>query len=299
MKMSNLKPLYILALCFILTGCEDFFESTIELDPPPFEEKIAIHLFGSTESPIMTASIFAHYPIEEDKTLQETSLDDAQLNFYKNGNLRGTFQLLQSGSLQNYGFDNVEDLEEGQTYAIEVTHPDYPDVYRASQVVPFKSPLMDLGFQEEGGVDIDGDEASEVSVVFQDPADEVNYYEATILLQDDFSERYYDTYTSSTDPSASRGHLYDALVISDESFNGEKKRLNLQMYRTSEAELEGKLFVRWRNVTEDYYRFARSLNRFDEIGENPFTSPIQIYSNIENGTGIFSLYSEQIVQVDI
>jgi len=46
-------------------------------------------------------------------------------------------------------------------------------------------------------------------------------------------------------------------------------------------------------VTEAYYNFSKTKFARDEIGEdNPFQSPVQLYSNVNDGLGIIALYVE-------
>lgn len=51
-------------------------------------------------------------------------------------------------------------------------------------------------------------------------------------------------------------------------------------------------------VTEDTYKYYLSLGKFDESDEeSPFSTPVQIYSNVKGGTGIFGICTPARISV--
>lgn len=51
------------------------------------------------------------------------------------------------------------------------------------------------------------------------------------------------------------------------------------------------------SMSEDYYKYQKSyINQVTNIS-NPFASPIEVYSNIENGVGIFAGYNRQMIHL--
>lgn len=48
-------------------------------------------------------------------------------------------------------------------------------------------------------------------------------------------------------------------------------------------------------MSEDYYKYQKSyINQVTNLS-NPFSSTIEVYSNIENGVGIFAGYNRQMI----
>jgi len=45
------------------------------------------------------------------------------------------------------------------------------------------------------------------------------------------------------------------------------------------------------SVSEDYYKYNVTLAKYEQTQGDPFAQPVQVYSNIENGFGIFGGYS--------
>jgi hypothetical protein len=57
----------------------------------------------------------------------------------------------------------------------------------------------------------------------------------------------------------------------------------------------------FKSINHDYYTYLKSLNMYYETGgsEDPFAEPVVIFSNIENGYGIFGSYSTDTVSARI
>ncbi len=45
------------------------------------------------------------------------------------------------------------------------------------------------------------------------------------------------------------------------------------------------------SVTEDYYLYLKSYSSQIYFEDNPFSEPVQIYTNIENGAGLMGAYN--------
>ena len=42
------------------------------------------------------------------------------------------------------------------------------------------------------------------------------------------------------------------------------------------------------NISKSYYYYRTSLELYQSASGNPFAQPVQVYSNIENGFGVFA-----------
>ena len=51
------------------------------------------------------------------------------------------------------------------------------------------------------------------------------------------------------------------------------------------------------NISKSYYYYRTSLELYQNTSGNPFAQPVQVYSNIENGFGIFA--GSQITYFDL
>jgi hypothetical protein len=44
-------------------------------------------------------------------------------------------------------------------------------------------------------------------------------------------------------------------------------------------------------LSNDLYKYIKSVNKQQQVGDNPFSEPVFVYTNIKNGLGIFAGYS--------
>ena len=88
-------------------------------------------------------------------------------------------------------------------------------------------------------------------------------------------------------------HFDDGGVLfTDEDFDGQKATLTFYSLLSFDNESQqGKVVGELRTVSKDYYLYHTSLSRQIANKDRPFVEPISVYSNIENGLGIFSGYT--------
>ena len=50
-------------------------------------------------------------------------------------------------------------------------------------------------------------------------------------------------------------------------------------------------------ISAAYYEYLKTARLHDYTRENPFAEPLSVYSNVENGYGIFAGYSSQTFEL--
>jgi hypothetical protein len=101
-------------------------------------------------------------------------------------------------------------------------------------------------------------------------------------MQTDDPEATMDTYWIPNDDfGATLGPSY--LVLSDRTFEGKKKVLKI-IKTGFDNDVH---HVVLRTLSGDYARYRATANKQQNIADDPFAQPVQVYSNIANGTGIF------------
>jgi len=48
------------------------------------------------------------------------------------------------------------------------------------------------------------------------------------------------------------------------------------------------LYIELKRLSEQYYRFQKSYLEHLQTGLNPFSDPIRVFNNIQNGVGVFA-----------
>lgn len=252
-----------------------------------------------------------------DVLCDEKSLSDAKVYLKDNSGTVLT-ELLHSGS----GIYESEDFEINQntSYEIEASHASLTTVKaKTSSPKSFNASLVD--FDEEVYQD---HLCRTFTIEIDDNPDETNYYLVNGFV--DILNGEHDHGTS----SEINGYFYphtgflskdvnsenqvlvssldiipyplDYVFLKDENFNGEKYQLNFglldfDLMYDKDYELEATINVK--SVSKEMFDYYRSITLFKLNSANALAEPEQIFSNIENGIGIFGGYTEQKLVVDL
>jgi len=73
-------------------------------------------------------------------------------------------------------------------------------------------------------------------------------------------------------------------ILTDDFFNGQKLELNYECYFTT-TDLQP-LKINLVNVSDELLKYLESEQLSNDVAGNPYTEPVNIYSNVENGVGI-------------
>ena len=314
--LRYIKQLIILCIGFSLVGCENFFDQEIELPNADHEPILAINSFiNSTTERQVQARISRTYGLFEDQP-DDDRIFGATVELYEEGNL-----LYQLSPFEFDEFNYVQNLNNtafggiGKTYELRVSHPDYPSV-TATQTMPTPVPLEEIVYRPLQVNDFSNSNG-EIQMTFTDPAGEENYYEFLIAKQCVFvndqpiSGVTRDTFLNfiffnnedlGSDPNLTQGFPYDALLISDQNFDGQRITISPQFWSSDcfgsiNVEVDN-FVVYWRTVTKDYFNYSKSVNDNYFSADNPFAEPVSVFSNVEGGVGAFCLRAELVYEVE-
>jgi len=295
-KMS--KSLSIIICLVMLSSCEDFFETTLEIDPPEHTETLAVHAFGNSRTNELNVLVSDTRGILESFDFDTDRIDNAEVKLFLDNELIAVLEN-QSQETANYVLpEGTHDFQVGATYKIEVTAPDYPVATAFATIAHDVNPIA-LAFEEDAGADFEQDSASGINVTINDDPAKKDFYEVYCLMKNSSSDPsavdYFNISTDSLDPTTVYG--FRNLMYNDETFNGEEKTFELRIRKFTVPEEIDLLHLNWRIVSEDHFLFNKSLQAFFDADGNPFASPVQIYSNFENAIGIFSIVNETIIKV--
>jgi len=144
---------------------------------------------------------------------------------------------------------------------------------------------------------------SRVQLSFDDPSDETNYYEFSLTVTqivDDSSTSYGYHYFRSFDPIMVSEDIMQyeptTMLFSDAMFNGSQVSIPLYYFLYFFTESLQKVIVvsELRSVTREHYLYYKTLYKFmyNQGGIwQGMTLPVSIDGNIENGAGLFSLFT--------
>ena len=191
----------------------------------------------------------------------------------------------------------------GQSYSVQVSIKDEP-IRQAASKVPTHVPITSVEVDSSGV--IDGDRI-EMKIHFKDPATEKNYYTLKII-EDAFyivnkdtvwytQEIFYEVIEQSL---SNNGRGLEKLV-NDNLFNGKDFTFHVNLYnrRYSRGSQIFQQHVRvvLLSVSEAYYKYFTTKSLQDYTNGDPFAQPVQVFTNVENGLGIFAGYSSSVVEL--
>lgn len=204
-------------------------------------------------------------------------------------------------------------------YKVIVKVSGFPDA-EAEDKIPDFNVNYDVHVTYPYGYDQNNEAVGLFELTFKDPAGEKNYYELMIYYKESGNNNKYG-YLTWSDIKTDDKVLIDegdldyypgALLISDKLFNGEdisiKFKMFGQIFNISGNPSTNWTFVVLRSVSESYYKYKKYLLRhlYNQNNSNSIDDPLHLlfsseptnmYTNINNGYGIFVGYSGVMKQV--
>ncbi|MBL0016313.1 MAG: DUF4249 domain-containing protein [Bacteroidia bacterium] len=192
-------------------------------------------------------------------------------------------------------------VKSGRPYTIEVKYPGMESV-TATNTVP--RPVRAIAESQILGsaINIDGTPMVKHSFTINDNGGRENAYGIEVIVTPAgqtgpaqripfFSgEKAFSENLTVTDGQYSQGVLYqpqNGVYFTNGKFQGRHKTFDFyvdEQYTSNQYDLK----VRFLTLSRDFFEFATSYQKQKLNNNNPFAEPTQVYSNIENGLGIFA-----------
>ena len=194
----------------------------------------------------------------------------------------------------------TDPITSGSKYRVEVSAPNYTSV-TAEDICPFSAPIS--GVTSTSFINSFGEEEYTIQVSFQDQANVNNYY--GIELEVSTYSRYYNSstglydtvldytdnaYITSIDPIVDNGgadSYTQVLTFKDNLFQGQQKSLTFNYTNYSNPDQFFKRKIKLLSYSESTYNYSKSIEAYRNTEGNPFAEPVQVFSNVEGGFGIF------------
>lgn len=304
--MARLPIIYTFLLLLLFSSCKkNFFDSSIDVKVPEHEPQLTVtaHLFANSPNQM----IFVNHSRGILDSAEIKPVTNAVVDLYEGNNLLKNFSFLAYEDLEGYGRFTTDSINfiSGKTYTLKVESTQYGSL-ESSQTAPTKVAINNATYEKDGTIDQYGERVDEISIEFDDPEGERNYYAVSVLGSYLFENKdtsftgIWGIYESPVDPilEEARGRL----LFSDASLDGNNYTLKFgafinekQSFRLESGEwIDGELLdieVTLSSVSQDYYSFWKSMETFGNNQGNIFAEPTNVYENVEGGIGIFTLNS--------
>lgn len=287
--------LFLSVTSFLLfTNCT----KEIEFDAQDIAPRIVVNSLFTNDS-LWTANISRSVGVLE--TTSYTSINNADISIFNGNGVLVTTLADQGDGLYTSptGATPVAD----ELYTIEVNASGYTPV-SATNRIPTAVQINSI--DTVSSTNSNGENILETTINFQDPPANENYYMVEVLVKGTWIDEFEGDTIEFREPlriscndinvetinrfnSGGFENTYLYLMLKDENFDGEDYALTFSVINYAELkdlELFGE--IRLVNTSAAYFNYLKSFNMYQSASGNPFATPVQVYSNVENGMGIFA-----------
>ena len=232
-------------------------------------------------------------------------IENAEVSLYENGVFSETLTYRNS-----HYYATIKPIA-GNRYKIVVRAPGFQPVL-AEDTVPEKPRLLQTDFIRNAGTDTDENgylfHYSRLKCHIGDSLQKRNYYEIIILIRqwDDAAQTYRlesVVYRKNNDRIINSEQLIDynpsSLIFSNKAFQNTNQEIDIDFYSyivDEEDTRDFQIVIILRRISRSHYLYKKYLTLFynsefeDELWSSP--RPVNLYSNVQNGTGIFAAFNE-------
>ena len=289
---------------FFATSCEE----PVDLDIATQEPQIVVNSTFLPGQPFQVS-------VSKSKNILAPEADeyinDAIVRIFSNG------EALEELQLKHFRHplyqSRITTPESGKVYRLEVSVPG-KELVVAEDIVPFPVTLDDISLDT---IEIIGEADErvykvEITVNFEDPIGAQDYYHLSLFNQLGTEDRENESMngfdgeeevgttlmplspleSDNANPAVTFHYEEGGVLFNDETFDGQKTTLKFySLLNLQEAGKYGEVVGFLRTVSRPYYLYHSTLSLQIANKDRPFVEPISVYSNIENGLGIFSGYA--------
>lgn len=283
-----------IGILLMFTSCdEDFFSTTIELDPPEHQPKIVsnciVSVNGTTTKVLVTTTQPYLGVQKEVQPLQDCNVT------VQHGAKKYSFTKQEEAELVKYNYELQEpiaDLSEMDTLFYSVNSTSLGEV-TSKAVVPVTIKALEGEYVRDAGINLEGEKLSGAKLRFQDLPGK-NFYRIGVIRR---SGNSIDSRLTREDNPTFEASVmtFQQLLLADDLFDEEMHEIELKWsYDVTTPE---NIYVLWVSISEDQYQYDRRLKKNDGAGENPFISPVPLNSNIDGGIGIFAVENSKFFTI--
>jgi len=295
--MIKIKTVVLALALLNLTSCIKILNDDLTSKPT----KLVLNAAISPDS-ALTVNLSRTFNIFEDESNKNLPfVDDAQIGVFENGTHLFDLKNLGYGYYIKEGFYPAV----GETYSIEASYKSYKKI-SSNTIIPTMVPIdsfdtLSVEVEEE----YTGVETHYIGKLkYKDPGGISNQYQLScrVWYEDETGkETWYDQAIRVAESETMLfDNSYGNLLWSDKYTDGKDVEIRFVFFSSykydkslpAETDIIRFTFF-FQSINHDYYTYLKSLNMYYESGgsEDPFSEPVVIFSNIENGYGIFSSYN--------
>ena len=323
--LTTMKPHPFILLAIILLAALEACETVVDIDLPPEPTRLVVNSFITPDYDVSVRVSKSKSVLDSSPSGSFTYVEGAQITLFEDGT-----DVARLAPEDEYGgYTTSFRPRAGHRYAVQVVAEGLEAVEASSDIVPavaIRELTADSIFTESGYNCVDDDCSPYYSKDYRfqlrltDPGDRDDFYEivgyTTVLdsfptAETENGETIFEKTTyqypidfTTDDPAVENPEFSvdgdsfygSSLLFTDEIFAGRSYTINFTTNHSYGSDLT-KVVIELRTLSRDRYEYLRSRHLQDYHAGNPFSEVVPVYTNIENGFGIFAGYSTDSVVV--
>jgi hypothetical protein len=307
MRQETKKYLLCIAILALSTACR----KEVDVKVPELKPQLVIHSH-SDAGKLIIANIGKSIAVTKYNYswADSFSIRHARVLLYVNGVIKDTLQYIPDSSSYNFGASYYSQIviSPGNNYKIVASAPGFTDA-EGEMAVPATVTINSVKRNEYARIDINQGIQDELRIKFDDASTPGDYYMLDILQNEENYSYGACVYTADPSIETASGQGGDDLglapeencipttgmLMRDDLFNGTTKELRLYISHDFLEPWEDNFgvmhypMVKLSHISEAYFRYLKTSEAARMTDGNPFAEPVNIYTNIKNGYGIFSI----------
>lgn len=288
LKSAPITLLGLMIFSVLLAACQ----KEIDVDYPESGGQLTLNSVLSPGDSVW-ATVSSTLAFED--TTANPYFKDAEITLYEDGELVDTlkvcarrYRITQGDSV--FIYCSHQPVKAAREYELRAFKAGYPEV-RGKTTVPVRASVEYIhNLPEDGG--------RQYKVTLQDKEDDENYFMLQLLRRSDLPPplgRDQVAELTTTEPGVSLYSYFGILKLptdpergntayfNDEYFTGGQHTLQFEAdFSSDEKANKVKLYT----VSREYFRYVRALSINSALAEHPFSDPVRVPDNIENGFGL-------------
>ena len=304
----NSLYLFMIASFTVLFGCE----TVIDVELPPHEPRLVANGFFTQDS---TWDVRVSESISYATDGRAPSVTDATVEIWRDNNLLYTLDNIGGGR-----YRSAQQPEPETAYTIRIAAPGL-DGIEGTSLIPPAGAIESVSARFKGN-QVSFESEIDFTVTIQDRPDSDDYYNIRVIAVGEREEaeledgRNYaawrdSSYTSiftrdlalTEDPlETERLNFFNDAFFTDELFQGRSYDLKFSIFPVIVDKLPidaCRYYVQLLTVSEEFYFYQLTASQQRGTDQDPFSEPVDVYSNLTSGFGIFAGYHSQVVGVTV
>ena len=302
MNFRNSPRMLFMIILGIVAFCSSC-ELIIDVSIPDKERKIVVNGLISPDKPVKMHLSRSLSVLEPDSVI---ALSAADARLFDGTTMIGKFIEDSSGYYSLPGFIPLSN----KSYRLTVSEVSLKPV-DATAVLP--EPVVLLAVDTVTVTNSWGWQELKLKIRFSDPPGRKNLYGIGVnittneidyrTMQPTGRKVTHPAYLYNTDDHflQDESHYFDGKIFFDDVlFNGTEKLIEVGVSDYSFFESDTVwMDVRLEQLDESYYRYVVSNEAYGKANGNPFAEPVQVYSNVNGGYGIFAGSTFDVKRIEI